>query len=92
MATKKSKAGDLKDSVESQIKALMDSTEEPSDGRLKLLALGIKMCALNAKLEESEYGDFFNDDAESGAASGVPQEKRAARKRANGAGEPGAAS
>lgn len=77
-------AKDLKKTVEGEIAKMLGSTEEPSEGRMKLLALGIKMCALNAKLEESQYGEFFD---ESGNASGVPAtagEKSAARKRANG--------
>lgn len=55
----------LKETVEEGIMAVLKATEEPSDGRIKALALGIKMCALNAKMEESEYGDYFKDDDES---------------------------
>lgn len=60
MAKKK----DLKKTIEDGIVAILESSEEPSEGRMKALALGIKMCALNAKLEESEYGDFFGADAD----------------------------
>ena len=56
------KKRDLKKVVEEGISALLESKDEPSEGRMKALALGIKMCALNAKLEESDYGDFFNDE------------------------------
>lgn len=80
MAKKK----DLKETVEQGIADLLESKDEPSDGRLKALALGIKMCALNAKLEESEYGDFFNSADEPGAPGGIPKrEKHPARKRAD---------
>ena len=54
---------------------LAKTNEEPSEGRMKLIALGIKMCALNAKLEENEYGEYFRPDDE---PSGV-------QKRSNGA-------
>lgn len=82
MAKKK----DLKASVEEGIQAILDDKEkEPSDGRLKALALGIKMCALNAKLEESEYGDFFGADP--GDPGSVQEgQKHRSRKRANGSG------
>lgn len=56
-----SKVKDLKKSVEDEIQSMLKSQSEPSEGRMKLLALGIKMCALNAKLEESEYGSFFGE-------------------------------
>lgn len=79
MAAKK----DLKATLEKQISDMLAAEGEPSEGRMKLIALGIKMCALNAKLEENEYGDFFN----AGDTGGVPPEpgqKPAARRRANG--------
>lgn len=85
---KAAKKKDLKETVEEGIRAVLEATVEPSDGRLKALALGIKMCALNAKLEESEYGDFFNPAADADPGN---QEKgqRRTRKRANGGdGEP----
>jgi hypothetical protein len=75
------KKKDLKSIVEDGIKSVLESQGEPSDGRIKALALGIKMCALNAKLEESDYGDFFNP-ADDGSAGSVPaQGKRAANRR-----------
>jgi hypothetical protein len=84
MARQKKKQ-DLKTIVEQGIKAVLESSEEPSDGRIKALALGIKMCALNAKLEESEYGDFFTA-GDAAAGPGEPGDlpkgkKRPARKR-----------
>jgi hypothetical protein len=80
------KEEDLKTIVEQGIKDVLKSTEEPSDGRIKALTLGIKMCALNAKLEETEYGDFFKP-GDTGSLSEQPGPKPAARKRANGSGE-----
>jgi len=85
-----SKKKDLKKTVEEGISKILESTEEPSEGRMKALALGIKMCALNAKLEESDYGDFFSTD-ESGGIQKQPGAKPDAGRRANGGGtEPGA--
>lgn len=73
---------DLKASLEEEIKTMLANTAEPSEGRMKLIALGIKMCALNAKLEESEYGDFFNDtDATGGSAQRKDGAKPASGER-----------
>ena len=78
MARKKN----LNDTVEEQLAAMLASEEEPSEGRMKLIALGIKMIAVKAKLEESEYGDFFT---ESGSTAGNETgAKPNARKRTNG--------
>jgi hypothetical protein len=78
MAKKKN----LKAMVDEQITDMLEADAEPSEGRMKLLAIAIKKLALDAKLEESEYGEFF---AEPGDTSGVPKrEKPAARSRANG--------
>jgi hypothetical protein len=75
----------LKKSLEDELKKMLEATGEPSEGRMKLIALGIKMCALNAKLEESEYGEFFRPDDEPGSTGGVQKGKEpAARSRANG--------
>lgn len=79
---------ELKDTIADELAAMLSNKEqEPSEGRMKLLKLGIGFLAVQAKLEENEYGDFFNDPD----PGSVPQgEKPAARKRArgNGAGEP----
>lgn len=82
------RAKELKDTVKSELaRMLADTANEPSEGRMKLLKLGIAYLAVEAKLEESEFGDFFRD----GDAGSVPPEAQpAARKRArrNGAAEP----
>lgn len=75
---------DLKAIVEKGIVEVLESKEEPSDGRLKALALGIKMLAVNAKLEENEFGDFFRPDDPDGASKREDRPQFAARKRANG--------
>lgn len=80
------KKKDLKTSIEEQIKDMLANTAEPSEGRMKLLALGIKMCALNAKLEENEYGDFFNDEP-AASLSDQPGKKPSGGKRTNGGAE-----
>jgi hypothetical protein len=76
----------LKKSLEDELKKMLEAIGEPSEGRMKLIALGIKMCALNAKLEESEYGEFFRPDDEPGSTAGdaSARTKPAARSRANG--------
>ena len=58
---------DLKESVEQEIMTMMKATGEPSEGRMKLLKTAIGFLAVQAKLEESEYGGFFEPDA-----AGVP--------------------
>ena len=69
--------------------AILENKEsEPSEGRMKALALGIKMCALNAKLEESDYGDFFND-AEPGSTGSVPSKPARRPKLERSGGENG---
>lgn len=45
--------------VDDELIAMMESKDEPSEGRLKVLNTAIKKLALDAKLEESEYGGFF---------------------------------
>jgi hypothetical protein len=63
---------------------MLAATEEPSEGRMKLLKLSIGYLAVEAKLEENEYGDFFRD----GEPGSVPPEtaKPATRRRkSNGA-------
>lgn len=81
MAAKKN----LKKSLEDELRKLLEATGEPSDGRMKLIALGIKMCALNAKLEENDFGEFFRDDEPGSTAGNAPERtKPAARGRANG--------
>lgn len=90
MAKKK----DLKATVEEQLAELLADEAEPSEGRMKLLKLGIAYLAVNAKLEESSYGEFFNPNDELGDAGGLPQQPggekphtRRGKKRTNGAEE-----
>lgn len=72
----------LKTLVDEQITSMMEATAEPSEGRMKLLAIAIKKLALDARLEENDYGGYFNDD-ESGPPAGSPQGPKAgAGKRA----------
>lgn len=78
---------DLKATVEQGIVDILESKDEPSEGRMKALALGIKMCALNAKLEESEYGDFFTDGDAGSVPKRTDRKEPAGGKRTNGSGE-----
>ncbi len=75
---------DLKTQVETQLSDMLESKDEPSEGRMKLIKLGITMLAVNAKLEENEYGSFFGD--EPGSVPKQPGEKPATRRRENGSG------
>lgn len=71
---------DLKAIVEKGIVDVLEADGEPSDGRLKALALGIKMLAVNAKLEESEFGDYFRpDDPDTGS---LPKRQNGAKSPA----------
>ncbi len=74
---------DLQAMVEKGITDLIDSKEEPSDGRIKALALGVKMVAIKAKLEESDYGDYFREPGSS--AGDAKGKKPSGSGRANGA-------
>lgn len=49
----------LKSAVERELKAMLKSSAPPDDARMKLLKLAIQFIAVQAKLEESEYGSFF---------------------------------
>jgi len=42
---------------------MLEDRGEPNEQRMKLLKLGIGYLAVQAKLEENEYGDFFNEGA-----------------------------
>ena len=94
---KAKKKEDLKATIESQLTALFEDNAEPSEGRMKLLKLGIAYLAVNAKLEESSYGEFFGQDelgdtgSVQGQPSGAEPDRGRRKKRSNGAaGEPGA--
>lgn len=62
---------DLKQTIEDEIAAMLSVKDEPSEGRMKLLKLGIGFLAVQAKLEENEYGGFFVGDGD-GATGGIP--------------------
>lgn len=50
---------DLKRSIEDELRAMLEEKGEPNEQRMKLLKLGIGYLAVQAKLEETEYGGFF---------------------------------
>lgn len=76
----------LKSMVDEQLADMLESTDEPSEGRMKLIGIAIKKLALDAKLEESEYGDFFSSADEPGSPTGHEKgTKPVSGKRANGA-------
>ena len=49
----------LKETIETEIRDMLANKAEPNEQRMKLLKLGIGFLAVQAKLEESEYGGFF---------------------------------
>lgn len=51
----------LKKKVETELGKMLQAKDEPSEYRMKLLKLAIGFLAVQAKLEENEYGDFFKD-------------------------------
>ena len=58
-----SRKKELKTSIKDELQKMLESNVEPSEGRMKLLTLGIKYLAVEAKLEESEYGGFFEEES-----------------------------
>ncbi len=80
------KKKDLKTQVETQLSDMLESKDEPSEGRMKLIKLGITMLAVNAKIEESDFGTFFKDipDGDTSGLSEQPGKKPATGRRANG--------
>ena len=80
----------LKETIEKKLAAMLKADEPPTDAEMKLMTLGIKYLAVQAKLEESEYGDFFNDgpDGDPGGIQAEPDgaEPPRRRRKANGAG------
>lgn len=76
-----SKPKQLKESIKEQLAHLLspEATEPPS-WQMQALKLGITFLAVEAKLEESEYGGFFDPDTPSVQAE-PEREEPAARKR-----------
>ena len=75
-----SRKKELKTTIKDELQRMLEATtDEPSEGRMKLLTLGIKYLAVEAKLEESEYGSFYEelDDGKSGSTGGVQKRERA---------------
>lgn len=75
----------LKETVEAKLAAYLAGDTPPDDQSMKLLGLAVKYLAVQAKLEEGEYGNFFDGDGDGDQEQqdGTPPR---ARKRANGAG------
>lgn len=66
------KGDDLRDTVKKQLSDMLGKDTEPSDGRMRLLKLAIGFLAVEAKLEESEYGDWLHADGDSGSVPAEP--------------------
>ena len=62
---------DLKATIEDELASMLEDKGEPSEGRMKLLKLGVGYLAVQAKLEENEYGNWFNDDGGDSAVSTI---------------------
>ena len=72
-----SRKKELKTTIKDELQRMLEATtDEPSEGRMKLLTLGIKYLAVEAKLEESEYGGFFGE-SEPGSTGSVQKRERA---------------
>jgi hypothetical protein len=89
--TKPKQPNGLQKTVQDELTKMLEAKTEPSEGRMKLVKLTIAYLAVQAKIEENEYGTFFAD--EPGEAGGIqagegeepPARVRASRKRSNGA-------
>ena len=62
---------------------MLETQGEPNDGRLRLLKLAIGYLAVKAKMEEDEYGGFFDPDSDvpAGEATGPKPRTRKRAKR-----------
>jgi len=73
----------IKEAIERELVSMLDSKGEPNDARMRLLKLGIGYLAVNAKMEEDEYGGFFNSDPDvpAGKEEARPQPRARGRKK-----------
>ena len=83
-----SRKKELKTSIKDELQKMLESGDEPSEGRMKLLTLGIKYMAVEAKLEESEYGEFWRTDGDPdpGKPDTKGKKSRASRDEGDGIG------
>lgn len=58
---------DLRDTIKSELAKLLAGKEEPPFWRLQAIKLSIGFLAVNAKLEEADYGEFFKSTGEPGS-------------------------
>ena len=79
-----SRKKELKTSIKDELQKMLESNIEPSEGRMKLLTLGIKYLAVEAKLEESEYGGFFGDTDTGEPINNAPKRKKPGTRRDEG--------
>ena len=77
-----SKPKQLKESIKEQLAHLLspEATEPPS-WQMQALKLGITFLAVEAKLEESEYGGFFDPDTPSLPAEPKGEEPPARKRK-----------
>lgn len=60
----KPKEKELKDRIKENLGALLGESEEPPPWKLQALKLAIGFLAVEAKLEEAEYGGFFSNGSD----------------------------
>ena len=75
-----SRKKDLKGAIEDELRTMLGKTEEPNEQRMKLLKLGIGYLAVQAKLEESEYGGYFNEGTGDEGSDPTPRKEPRTRK------------
>jgi len=57
---------DLKAAVKAELENLLGEKEEPAEWRMKVIDRAIKFLAVEAKLDENEYGGFYKEGDDDG--------------------------
>jgi len=76
----KPKEKELKDRIKEQLGGLLSENEEPPPWKLQALKLAIGFLAVEAKLEEAEYGGFFSNGTDPDGIQEPEREKPATRR------------
>jgi len=79
-----SRKKDLKAAVKAELESLLSEKDEPAEWRMKVIDRAIKFLAVEAKLEESEYGGFFGDTDVRDAGAETPERKKPRTRRDEG--------
>ena len=70
------KQKDLKDTIKDQVRSILLGEAEPPPWKLKALEIGLKVVAVELKMEESEYGGFFGEEP-----SGISEREESPTRR-----------